>query len=275
MSIAGGIYRAVERAVEVDCNVLQVFVKNSNRWKGKELTQEDVLQFRQARDQAELHSVVAHDSYLINLASPNRELWRKSILALLDEMDRSERLGLDYLVTHPGAHTGAGEEEGIRRIVDAIDRIHDEIGDVEVRIALETTAGQGTTLGYDFSHFRDILAGVRDPGRLAICVDTCHLFAAGYEIRSKDDYDKTLTEFDRRVGLGKVKVLHFNDSKKRLGSRVDRHEHIGEGEIGLDGFRWFVNDIRFHDVPKILETPKGKDGRADRKNLSSLRELIV
>lgn len=273
MSIAGGIPFAVERALKAGCKVLQIFVKNNNRWKGRALGDEETREFRQAWSRSGLHSIVAHDCYLINLAAARERLWRQSMAAFVDEMARCERLGLSYLVTHPGAHVGAGEKKGIARIAKAIDRIHETTGGYHVRIALETTAGQGTSIGYRFEHLRDILAACRHPEKVFVCMDTCHVFAAGYDLRGRDAYLNTIEAFDQIVGIEKLQVFHFNDSKRDLGSRVDRHEHIGKGRIGLSGFRWILEDARFASLPKILETPKGKTNREDRRNLKVLRGL--
>lgn len=274
MSIAGGTPLAIQRALQAGCRVLQIFVKNSNRWKGKTLVDEEVEDFRKAWADSKLHQVVAHDSYLINLASPQEELWQRSIEAMLDELNRCQRLGVSLLVTHPGSHMGEGEGAGVRRIAQAIDQIHERSGQCNVPIALETTAGQGTSVGYRFEHLRDILAATRHPERVVVCGDTCHIFAAGYDIRGEAEYGETMEQFSRVVGLEKLRVFHFNDSKKDLGSRVDRHEHIGRGKIGTSAFSWFLNDERLDQIPKILETPKGKTHREDRRNLKLLRSLV-
>lgn len=265
---------ALERALQVESNVLQIFVKNNNRWEGKILLDEEVELFRNCWTNSTIQEVVAHDSYLINLASPKNELWTRSIDALLEELDRCERLGLSYLVAHPGAHVGSGEMEGIRRIAKALDQIHEKAGDINVKVALETTAGQGSNIGYRFEHLRDILDFCRYPERVSVCVDTCHVFAAGYDIREENEYFKIMNIFDRVVGLDKLCLFHFNDSKRELGSRVDRHDHIGQGKIGVNAFAFILNDSRFKDVPKILETPKGKTNREDRRNLELLRSLV-
>ena len=275
MSIAGGTPLAIERAGAAGCNVLQIFVKNNMRWKGKPLPEEEVKTFGRLWSKSEIHTIVAHDTYLINFAALDEGLWRRSIAAFQDEMERCERLGLSYLVTHPGSHVGGGVQGGIRHIARALDEIYDRTCGYQVRIALETTAGQGTSIGYRFEHLRDIFAGCRHPERVFVCMDTCHVFAAGYDIRERDDYLETVEKFDQTVGIDKLQIFHFNDSKKALGSRVDRHEHIGKGEIGVAGFTWILKDPRFVKVPKILETPKGRDLRADRRNLRVLRSLLV
>jgi len=274
MSIAGGTPMALERALQVESNVLQIFVKNNNRWEGKILLDEEVELFRNSWTNSTIQEVVAHDSYLINLASPKNELWIRSINALVEELNRCERLGLSYLVAHPGAHVGSGEAEGIRRIAKALDQVHEKSGNINVKVALETTAGQGSNIGYRFEHLRDILDICRYPERVSVCVDTCHVFAAGYDIREEKEYLRIMNRFDRVVGLDKVCLFHFNDSKRELGSRVDRHDHIGEGKIGVNAFAFILNDSRFEDVPKILETPKGKTNREDRRNLELLRSLV-
>ena len=275
MSIAGGASLALHRALAVGCNVLQIFVKNNNRWRGRPLSGEEVEAFRQIWSDSGIRAIVAHDSYLINFATPDDVLWQRSITAFVDEMERCERLGLSYLVTHPGSHRGTGEQKGIQRIARALDQIHERTSGYRVRIALETTAGQGTSLGYRFEQLRDILAGCHHPQKAVVCMDTCHIFAAGYDFRAQEDYSKTMEKFDQSVGLDKLRIFHFNDSKKELGSRVDRHEHIGKGKIGVSGFTWILNDPRFVEVPKILETPKGKDLDEDRRNLRVLRSLVV
>lgn len=274
MSIAGGKQLAVRRAVDAGCKVLQIFVKNSNQWSAPELQEEEVHAFRTERKKARLRAVVAHSSYLINLASPQEPLWKRSVSAMLDELRRSERLQLSHLVTHPGAHVGSGESAGIRRVAEAIDRIHEECDADFPRIALETTAGQGTSLGHRFEHLRDIVSACRNPERVDLCVDTCHVFAAGYDVRSGESCRQVFEELDRIVGLQKLALFHFNDSKKPLGSRVDRHEHIGKGAIGSEGFEWILNERRFSKIPKILETPKGENLEYDIENLRLLRSLI-
>lgn len=273
MSVAGGLFRAVERAVKVGCGVLQIFVKNPNQWVGRRPDEEEVERFRAAVLEAGLNSAVAHDSYLINLASPDDELWRKSLSALREELELSAKLGLEYLVVHPGAHLGSGESAGIQRIAEAIRQLFAETRGGRTRLALETTAGQGSNIGHRFEHLRDIMERIVEPERLAVCVDTCHVFAAGYDFRTRESYKQMVSDFDRVIGLGNLALFHLNDSRRELGSRVDRHAHIGKGEIGRTGFRWIVQDERFRRIPKILETPKGAKGDWDRRNLRLLRRL--
>lgn len=273
MSIAGGTPLAVKRAVEAGCETLQIFVKNNNRWEGKALSDQEVHDFRLSRRRSSIRDVVAHAGYLINLASPRGDLRRKSIRSMVDELKRADRLSLGCLVVHPGSHMGEGVARGIERVCEAINQIHGT-GEWKVPIALETTAGQGTNLGWQFEHLRDILAGLANPTRVRVCLDTCHIFAAGYEFRTKPSYMAMIRSFDRIIGRDKLVLFHLNDSKRELGSRVDRHEHIGKGKIGIEGFRWIMNDRRFKKIPKILETPKGKTNREDRRNLRVLRSLV-
>ena len=274
MSIAGGTPNAIDRARRAGCTVLQIFVKNSNQWKGKPLAEEEVQAFRASRTAAGLVDVVAHTCYLINLASPGGALRRQSIDTFLEELRRATLLGLSHLVVHPGSHGGDGETIGISRIADALNEIHERAAETPVSVALEGTAGQGTSVGYRFEHLRDILAGCRQPDRVSICLDTCHLFTSGHDFRTFEGYERMIKAFDQTVGLPKLRVLHCNDSKRELGCRVDRHEHIGKGQIGVDGFRWLMNDPRLARVPKILETPKGLTLRLDKRNLRVLRGLV-
>ncbi len=276
MSIAGGCHNALHLAHERSCDTVQMFTKNSNQWSGKNLTDEDVATFREKLKQTKLKFPTAHDSYLINLASPDSLLYRRSIEAFIDEMDRAERLGLSYLVMHPGAHMDAGEAAGLKRVAQAIDEVHKRCAGFKVKILLEATAGQGSALGYRFDHLASIIDEAKDSKHLGVCLDTCHLFAAGYDLTRREKYEWTIAEFDRLVGLKKLKLFHMNDSKRPLGSRVDRHEHLGQGYLGLEPFRWIVNDPRFEKLPMILETPKEtKDNEdMDAINLAVLRGLL-
>lgn len=267
-SIAGGIHRAVERAVSIGCRTLQVFTKNSNQWYSSPLTEEDVANYKRALRKANIAPVVAHDSYLINLCATDPTIFRKSREAFIDELHRCELLGIPFLNFHPGNHMGAGEQEAIKRIVDSLNWIHEQTKGSRVMSVLETTAGQGTAVGYRFEHLRAIIDGVENPERMAVCIDTCHIFAAGYDIRTTTAYEKTMQELDAVIGLKRLVAVHVNDSKKGLGSGVDRHEHIGKGAIGL-------KDPRLTHIPKILETPKGEDLQEDRMNLEALRGLVV
>jgi deoxyribonuclease IV len=272
MSISGGIEKAVARGQEVGCETIQIFTKNSNQWKAKPLTAAEVTAFRDACQAAGIGPVIAHSAYLINLAAPDEALYEKSIQAFLDELQRCELLGIPYLVVHPGAHMGAGEAQGLKRIAAAIDRIHGETRTRQAAIALEVTAGQGTTLAYKFEHFAAILDQVEEPDRLGFCLDTCHLLVAGYDFRTRKGYDQMMDAWEELVGIERIRVIHLNDSKKDVGSHVDRHEHIGQGYIGTKGFEFLLNDRRLAELPMVLETPK--DDHADVRNLATLRHLI-
>lgn len=272
-SIAGGTPRAIERGLEAGCRVVQIFVKNSNRWVGRPLERPEARAFRSAARGAKFSRVVAHTSYLINLASPVAELRRQSIGALVEEIERCRKLGIPDLVYHPGAHCGEGEIAGVARIAASLDEVFDRTGGARVRILLETAAGQGSCVGHRFEHLRDILGAVRVNRRVAACFDTCHVHAAGYDIVTREGYLETIAAFDRTVGLSRLAAIHVNDSKKPRGSRVDRHEHIGHGTIGRAGFRNLMTDPRLAGIPKFLETPKDDTLVADRRNLAILRRL--
>jgi deoxyribonuclease-4 len=276
LSIAGGMHLAIVEAQRLQFGTVQVFTKNQQQWKTKPLDPAAVELWKSHLGTAAFEHTVSHDSYLINLASPDETLWRKSIDLFAEELRRCEQLGIGYLVTHPGAHVGSGEEAGLGRIVAALDILSDNVDAPNVVTCLEITAGQGSCLGCKLEHLAEIIAGVRQPEKLGVCLDTAHLFAAGYDFRGRR-YAAFRRELDRTVGVDRVKVLHLNDSKRELGSRVDRHEHIGHGQIGLEGFKPFVRDAAFANVPKILETPKAKheDGRDwDTVNLETLRGLM-
>jgi deoxyribonuclease-4 len=274
MSIAGGISRSFARGESVGLEAMQIFAKNERQWTAKPISPEETVLFRAEQQRTGIHPVIVHDSYLINLAAPADDLREKSITAFADELERCAQLGIPYLVTHPGAHTGSGEEAGLARVAEAICRLlADGIGGNTV-ILLETTAGQGTALGYRFEHLARLFELIPYHNRLGICVDTCHIFAAGYDIRDRESYEATFAELDRLIGLSWIKCFHLNDSQKELGSRVDRHAHIGQGCIGLEAFRLLVNDPRFASLPMIIETPKGEDMAEDRMNLAVLRSLV-
>jgi deoxyribonuclease-4 len=276
LSIAGGMHNALLEAERLGFDTVQVFTKNQQQWKCKPLEQSVIDGWASHRDRLKFSQTVSHDSYLINLASADEGLWNKSIDLFVEEVTRCKLLGIPYLVTHPGAHLGTGEDSGLTRVARALDKVHKTVGKCDVITCLEITAGQGSSLGYKLEHLASIMEQVKDPKRLAICLDTAHLFAAGYDIRGKK-YDAFRKSLDSIIGLERVKVLHLNDSKKELGSRVDRHDHIGKGTIGLEGFRPIVCDPAFKKIPKILETPKLKaeDGRDwDTINLETLRGLM-
>lgn len=276
MSIAGGYHLAAETAGRFACSTVQLFTKNNNQWSGKALTDEDVRLFKNAMKAHNLSKATAHDSYLINLASPDDVLRQKSIDAFAIEMERAEALGIDYLVLHPGTPTDGDDNAGLKRIADALDDVLRRCPGFSVMPLLETTAGQGRSLGHRFEHLAHIRAAVQAPERLGICLDTCHVFAAGYPLAPHEAYRATFQEFDEVIGIEHLKAFHINDSKKPLGSRVDRHEHLGKGCLGLEPFRSLVNDPRFANHPMFLETPKEgeNDEEMDPINLGVLRNLI-
>jgi deoxyribonuclease-4 len=278
MSIAGGYYKAVDAAAALGMDCVQIFTKNNNQWRARPLTDDDVARFRKALEETGIALPSAHTSYLINLASPDDPLWEKSLEAFVVELERAEALGLVGLVLHPGSFVASSEEQGLERIVGALDRAHARTEGFRVKTWLETTAGQGTNLGHRFEQLACILDAAETGERLGVCLDTCHVFAAGYRLRSKREYAATMDEFDRVIGLERLEAFHLNDSKKPLGSRVDRHEHIGQGELGLEPFRQLLNDKRFTGLPMYMETPKGKreeDGEEwDSVNLGVLKGLV-
>ncbi len=274
MSVAGGVSKALERGQSIGCDTIQIFTRNNNRWASKPIPPEEIERFHDQVKATGIWPVFSHAAYLINLASPKEDLWEKSIEAFIDELVRAEKLNLLGVVLHPGSHMGEGEDVGIARIAAALDRCHEATEGFKTLTLLEVTAGTGDHLGYRFEQLAEIRARVKHPERVAFCFDTCHAFAAGYDFRTREGYEAGMEEFDRILGLERLKAFHFNDSKHPLGSRKDRHEHIGHGHIGLDGFRWIVNDPRFQQVPMVLETPKSKDMHEDVENLRVLRSLI-
>ena len=274
MSIGGGVHRAIERARSIDCTAMQIFVKNNMQWFARPLLREEIAAFLDHAQRKELHAVFAHANYLINLAATNPQFHANSIRALSEELVRADQLELPFLVLHPGAHLGAGEAAGLAKIIESIDQVFAGVPKIKTRLALETTAGQGSCLGDRFEHLAAIIENVHEPERLCVCLDTAHIFAAGYDIGSEAAARKTFREFDRVVGLERLTALHLNDSKTARGSRVDRHEHIGKGKIGLDAFRFIMRDRRFRKIPKVLETPKGKDLAEDVVNMKTLRDLF-
>jgi len=273
MSIRGGVSMAIDRARSIRCTAMQIFVKNNMQWFARPLTREEIRTFLDHVQRGELLSVFGHANYLINLAAMNPQFHANSIRALAEELGRADQLELPFLVLHPGAHLGAGEEAGLGKIVSSLDEVFRKIPKVKTKIALEVTAGQGSCIGHRFEHLAHIIANAREPDRLCVCVDTAHLFAAGYDISSESRVRKTFREFDRVIGRDRLVAIHVNDSKTDRGSRVDRHEHIGKGRIGLDTFRFIMRSPRFRKIPKVLETPKGKDLAADAMNLRTLRQL--
>jgi deoxyribonuclease-4 len=275
MSISGGVDTAFDRGEQTGCDTIQIFTKNNNQWRAAPLKTESVERYHRRRAETGISPVVAHSSYLLNLGSPDDELWQKSIQALMVELERCDVLDIPYLVLHPGSHMGTGEPVGMARVAQALDIVHDRLPDAQVKIALETTAGQGTNLGYRFEHLAAMIEAVEAADRLVVCYDTCHTLAAGYDFRTPEGYAQVFKEFDTLIGLERLTVFHLNDSKQDLGSRVDRHAHIGEGDVGLEGFRHILNDPRFQDLPMLLETPKSKDMHEDVENLARLRALAT
>ncbi len=276
LSIAGGLHHAVASAVELGMDTVQVFTKNQRQWRSPRLTAEAIDVWRAAVAESKLAQPVSHDSYLINLASPAPATREKSVALFRTEIENCELLDVPWLVTHPGAHLGAGEETGLRRVARALDRVHRDLPGYRTITCLEITAGQGSGLGWRFEHLKRIIDLVREPGRLAVCFDTAHALAAGYDLTSAEGMNATLAEFDAVIGLDRLKVFHLNDSKVARGARVDRHEHIGYGHVSLDAFRALLRKRRFRRVPKILETPKqdAEDGRPwDAVNLETIRRL--
>jgi deoxyribonuclease IV len=273
-SINGGVYNAVDLAEKLGFHAMQIFTKNNNRWHAKELSDEEIDTYKARLKTSNIKVVVAHDSYLINLCSKDTEMLNKSRESFLDELKRCELLGIHHLNFHPGAHMGLGESEAIKLIAESINVAHSKTEGYKVTSMIETTAGQGSTIGYKFEHLRKIIDLIDEKERVTICIDTAHIFAAGYDIKDSKNYDNVINEFDNIVGIDRLKCLHMNDSKKPLGSKVDRHENIGKGFIGLEGFTNIMNDKRISHIPKILETPKGKEQLEDLANLNILKKLI-
>lgn len=274
MSIQGGPANAITRGYSAGCDTIQMFTRSSNRWISRDLTEEEIAAFWQARQDTGISPIVAHSSYLINLATPDEALWARSVDALVIELERCRQLGITSYVLHPGAHTGAGEEEGLAQAARGLDAALDRVGPSNVMVVLEITAGQGSSLGYKFEHLAWIIAHAEHDDRLGVCVDTAHALAAGYDFRTPAAYEAMWQQFDATIGMERLRVLHLNDSKRDLGSRVDRHEHIGEGFVTLEAFRMLVNDPRLRRVPMLLETPKGPDMAEDMRNLTLLRSLV-
>ncbi len=272
--VKGGCASAVYSSDKLRFTAMQLFTKNNNRWAAPSLKDSEILEFRNALSNSNIKFVVSHDSYLINLCAVNPEILEKSRLAFIDELTRCELLGIPYLNFHPGSHGAQGEDEGIRLIIESINLAHEATKDYKTGSMLELTAGQGTAIGYTFDHLKKIIDGVEDKSRMSVCIDTAHAFAAGYNIKDPAAYEKVISDFDNIIGLDRLKCLHMNDSKKELGTRVDRHDHIGKGFIGLEGFANIMNDKRLELVPKILETPKEADQKEDLMNIEVLLSLI-
>lgn len=274
MPTAGGHHNAITDGKAIGCETVQIFTASPRQWRASAISPELAQVFQNVVAESGITKTVAHDSYLINLAAePGSDVLVKSRIAFRGEIERAEALSVDFLVSHPGAHGGAGEDVGIARLIESLDVIHAETTGVKVRTALETTAGQGTYLGGRFEHLARIIGGVKNPERLAVCLDTCHVFAAGYDIRTAEAYAETMHLFDEIIGLPWLQVIHANDSQKAFGSHADRHAHIGEGEIGLEAFRLLVNDPRLAGLPIIIETPESET--MHEVNVRRLQELIV
>jgi deoxyribonuclease-4 len=273
MSIAGGMHLAFERGMKAGCRTIQVFLKNASQWRARPLGAEDRRLWLDWQEKSGIRPVLAHSSYLINLGSPDSALRAKSMNALVEELERANFLGVPALILHPGAHMGAGEDAGIAAIAESLDKVLERVPP-PITILLENTAGMGSSIGHSFQQLAAILNRMRQSGRIGFCLDTCHLFAAGYDIRTDEGYASTLGDFKRLIGIRKIRAFHVNDCLKPLGCRVDRHTHIGQGFLGLHAFRCLLMDARFAGIPKILETPKGKDFAEDLMNLATLRSLI-
>ena len=275
MSIAGGVDKAVARGSSIGCETIQIFTKSNQQWRAKPLEPEEVARFQATRAASGIDPVFAHAAYLINLATPDDDAWDKSLESFIMEVERCAALKLPFIVVHPGAHGGAGEETGLSRVTRALDECLSRNKDEQVTVLLETTAGQGSSVGCKFEHLAWIMERSLYPERLGICFDTCHAFAAGYDLRTPESYDQTITSLDRLIGLEHLKAIHLNDSRGDLGGRLDRHAHIGMGKLGLEAFRLLLNDPRLKRLPMVLETPKGPDLKEDVVNLSTLRNLVV
>jgi deoxyribonuclease-4 len=275
-SIAGGLYEAAKRGAEVGCNAIQIFTKNSNQWDSAPLIETEISKFQSACAKHSIKLAFAHAGYLINLASPDEVIYKRSIDSMLVELERAEKLEFPYVVVHPGSHKGIGEAVGVQKVAASIKYLNERTEGFRTRIVLETTAGQGHSIGYDFKHFRDIFAILKDVDlkRVGVCIDTAHIFTAGYELNDRESYSKTMAAFDKYVGLEKLRVIHLNGTSKALGSRVDRHDHLDTGEIKTVAFKLLLNDPRLFSIPVIIETPKGSTIENDRRNIKLIRKFM-
>jgi len=274
MSTGGGVWKALERGISIRCDVIQIFVKNNMQWKGKPASSADLKLYDSQFAAGNFHSVFGHTGYLINLGAPASDNREKSIESLIQEIELATALKLPFLVMHPGAHLGQGEEKGLEQIASGLDQVFEITADSPVRIALENTAGQGTCLGHEIRHLEAIFERIKSPVRLGVCLDTAHFFEAGYDLRTPSGWNSAIGQVESMLGIDQVLALHLNDSKTDLGSRVDRHAGIGQGKIGRDAFRHIVNDPRLTKVPGCLETPKSDDLHEDVENLGILRSLL-
>ena len=275
MSISGGLYKAIQRIQKVGGTALQIFSKNQRQWRVPSLTEESIQAFKEEWQKWGRYPVAVHTSYLINLAAKNKDILKRSVSAFADELKRAALLGIPFVIIHPGSHGGEGVKTGLKKVVQSLDRSLELSETTEVMILLETTAGQGTNLGASFEELAFILEKSKYQEKLGVCVDTAHIFAAGYDLRTPTAYARTFDLLEKNIGLSRVRFFHLNDSRTALGSRKDRHEHIGQGQIGLAGFKLLLNDPRFQDHPMVLETPKGKDLLEDIENLKVLNSLLV
>jgi len=274
LSTAGGVDKAFDSAVELNCTAFQIFTKSNRQWRARELKPKEIERYHHRQEETGIAPVVCHASYLLNLGNPKDEIWQKSLDALIIELERCELLKIPYLVLHPGAHLDSGVEAGVARVAQALDIVHERLPDYQVKTALEITAGQGTALGATFEEIKAIINACQQGDRLVVCFDTCHALVAGYEFRTPESYREMMNKFDQIVGLDLLRVIHVNDSQKELGSHVDRHDHIGDGCIGLEPFGYFFNDSRLKKVPFLLETPVDDDPDDNIRNLNALRGLI-
>jgi deoxyribonuclease-4 len=274
MSIAGGVSEALGRGKQVGCDCIQIFTKSSRQWAAKPYTKEEVAAFKAAQAETGIKIVVAHDSYLFNLGAPDEKMRKRSVAGFIDELERCEMLGVPFLIAHPGSHVGSGEEAGIKTIGHSLDEAHKSCAGFKVKVALEITAGQGSNLGYSFAQMGKIFEAVKEHERLRLCFDTEHAFAAGYDLRSDEGYERAFAELDKHIGLKRLAAFHLNDSLKPFNSRVDRHEHIGKGHLGTGPFRRLLHDKRFFGLPMCLETEPGPDMKDIAADLAALRKLL-
>ena len=273
MSTSGGLHNAIQHGINTGCTTIQIFTKNNNRWEQRPTTDEEAEKFLDAQEASGITPVISHTAYLINLATPNQDFHDKSIKALIDEVQRAEQVRIPDVVLHPGSPVDGTPEYGMKKIIESLNICIDKNPNENARISLELTAGQGSHLGYTFEQIAQMIAGFENKARISVCLDTCNIFAAGYDIRTESEYEKTMKAFAKIIGMKYLKVLHLNDSMKDLGSRVDRHTHLGEGKIGADAFKFIMQDSRLAKIPKLLETPKDDEYEDDKRNLALLRKF--
>ncbi|HEY9188345.1 MAG TPA: deoxyribonuclease IV [Ignavibacteria bacterium] len=273
-STEGGLHTAFDRAEKIQATAIQIFTQNARQWHASTIEPYQVEIYKLRKLKSKVKIIISHDSYLINLCAKDNNVHKKSEIAFKNEIIRCNLLDIRLLVFHPGSHLGQGEEYGLKKIADTLNKLHQETKNCNVISVVETTSGQGTNLGYKFEHINQIIEMIENKSRIGVCIDSCHIFSAGYDIRDEKKYSMTIKLFDEIIGLKYLKVIHLNDSKSDFGSRVDRHEHIGKGKIGVKPFSYFMNDKRFINIPKIIETPKGKDLKEDIVNLKLLSKLI-